>query len=300
MAEETSVIKRERNLAEPGFAFLPQTYSELWSYAKEIASTDFVPKAFRGQPGAVLAAWQTGKEVGLPPMAALQSIAIINGRPSIHSAGYWALITSHPLCEWFKESPPDEALRQGYGECSIKRRGNPQVITRRFTMEEAKKADLIGKDNWQKYPGDMLQNRARHRCGDDAIPEACQGLLPADIARDISPEVESFKEPKAVEESDEPSRIEKPVRRRNKQDTKPNSVLAGNGAATEEPALSTQSNPVEHEQTAVQRAETFILGQPAGFFENTSGLKLLIKGMTNPEVEAVCVAFNRRKKELMG
>jgi len=177
----------ERPLAHAGFAFLPQTWEQLFAYAKEICRTEFVPKSMRDVPGAVLAAWQTGKEVGLPPMAALQSVAIINGRPSIHSNGYWALITSHPLCEWFTELPPDEALEKGYGECTIKRRGNPHPITRRFSMAEAKTADLIGKDNWKKYPGDMLQNRARHRCGDDAIPEACLGLLPSDVARDLEP-----------------------------------------------------------------------------------------------------------------
>jgi hypothetical protein len=190
MAEDNSqqvAVREQRPLAEAGFTFLPKSYEELWSYAKEVSNTDFVPRALRGQPGAVLAAWQTGKEVGLPPMASLQSIAIINGRPSIHSNGYWALLTSHPLCEWFKETPPDEALQQGFGECTIKRKGNPHVITRRFTMEEAKTAQLLGKDNWKNYPGDMLQNRARHRAGDDAIPEACQGLLPSDIARDLEP-----------------------------------------------------------------------------------------------------------------
>src|SRR5690348_1374838 len=191
MAEEINnqqvAVRDQRPLPEAGFTFLPQTWEQLYSYAKEIANTEFVPSSIRGKPGAVLAAWQTGKEVGLPPMASLSSIAIINGRPSIHSNGYWALITSHPLCEWFTELPPHEALEKGYGECTIKRRGNPHPIIRRFTMAEAKTADLIGKDNWKKYPGDMLQNRARHRCGDDAIPEACQGLLPADVARDLEP-----------------------------------------------------------------------------------------------------------------
>jgi hypothetical protein len=224
MAEESKELTRPapRELSKPGFAFLPKTWEELYGYAKEIANTDFVPKALQGKPGAVLAAWQTGQEVGLPPMAALQSIAIINGRPSIHSAGFWALITSHPLCEWFKETPPDEALKQGYGECTIKRRGNPHEITRRFSMEEAKTAGLLGKDNWKNYPGDMLQNRARHRAGDDAIPEALQGLLPSDIARDIPPE------PRDVT----PQPIATPQPLENKADgDKPVSVASGDAAS---------------------------------------------------------------------
>ena len=189
--------KESHPLAKVGFTFLPQTWAELYSYAKEISQTDFVPKNFVGKPGAVLACWQKGQEVGLPPMAALENIAIINGRPAIHSNGYWSLIVNHPLCEWFKETPPDEALKQGYGECTIKRVGNPHPVTRRFSLEEAKTAGLLDKDNWKHYPGDMLQNRARHRAGDDAVPEACQGLIPADVARDLEPrDVTPIDEPK--------------------------------------------------------------------------------------------------------
>lgn len=191
--------RSSRPLAKQGFTFLPTTWAELYNYAKEISTTDFVPNAYRGKPAAVLAAWQKGAEVGLPAMAALESIAIVNGRPSIHSNGFWALVISHPLCEWFNETPPDQALKQGYGECTIKRRGNANPIVRRFTMEEAKTAGLLGKDNWKNYPGDMLQNRARHRASDDAIPEACQGLLPADVARDLDPvDVTPKEEPKPI------------------------------------------------------------------------------------------------------
>jgi len=145
----------------------------------------------QGKPGAILAAWQTGQELGLGPMASLQSIAIINGRPSIHSAGYWALITSSPLCDWFQEDPPEQALKQGFGSCTIKRRGNSAPIARTFSLEEAKAAGLLSKDNWKLYPGVMLMQRARHRAGNDAIPEATQGLLPSDIAVDLEPQDEA-------------------------------------------------------------------------------------------------------------
>ena len=200
---QTQVLTKARPLAKAGFGFLPQTWEQLYNFAKEISQTDFAPKDMRNKPGAVLAAWQKGQEVGLGPMAALQSICIINGRPSIHSAGYWSIIVNHPLCEEFSELAPHEALEKGYGECTIRRRGLKQPVTRRFTMEEAKKAELINKDNWKHYPGDMLMHRARHRAGDAAIPEAAQGLLPATTAEDldaidVTPPEEPLKTPQAI------------------------------------------------------------------------------------------------------
>jgi len=149
MAEETKAqtlaTQREpRPLAKIGFTFLPQTWEQLYNYAKEIAQTDFVPNDLRGKPGAVLACWQFGQEVGLAPMAALQSIAVINGRPSLWGDGALAVVRANPLCEYVRELRPDEALKAGYGECTVKRRDDDVPITRRFTKEEAEIAGLWG------------------------------------------------------------------------------------------------------------------------------------------------------------
>lgn len=184
-----------RPLAEAGFAFVPQTWEQLYGYAKEIAQTEFVPKDMQNKPGTVLAVWQKGKEVGLGPMAALQYICVINGRPSIYGDGFWMLITSHPLCHWVKELAPDEALAKGYGECTIQRKGWPEPTTRRFTVEMAKRAELWEKkENWRKYPGLMLTWRARHLCAQAAIPEAMGGLIPAEMAYDYETTAEEIKE----------------------------------------------------------------------------------------------------------
>jgi len=192
--------RKGRLLVNPGFNFLPETWEQLFAYAKEIATTEFVPVPMRNKPAAVLAAWQKGHEVGLKPMASLQNICIINGRPSIHSAGYWSLILNHPLCEDFCELPPHEALEKGFGECTIRRRGKKEPVVRRFTMEDAKRAGLVTKDNWRLYPGTMLMHRARHLAGDAALPEATQGLVPTDVARDlgaidITPQAEETETP---------------------------------------------------------------------------------------------------------
>jgi hypothetical protein len=45
-----------------------------------IASTDFVPKALRGNLPAILACVATGRALGIPDMAALRSIHIIDGK----------------------------------------------------------------------------------------------------------------------------------------------------------------------------------------------------------------------------
>ena len=60
-----------------------QSFDDAFRFAKMVANSDFAPKEFRGKPEACLLAIQKGAEVGLTPLEALQSIAVINGRPTI-------------------------------------------------------------------------------------------------------------------------------------------------------------------------------------------------------------------------
>ena len=62
-----------------------------------MAKSELVPKAFRNKPEDVLVAIQLGTEIGFAPMQALQSIAVINGRPSVWGDGFLALIMASPL-----------------------------------------------------------------------------------------------------------------------------------------------------------------------------------------------------------
>lgn len=98
-----------------------------------------------------------GAELGLPPFASMSGIHIIQGKPVLGANVIATLVKNDPrynytikvcsdmVCtlEWFE----DGKLQ---GESS-------------FTLDEAKKAGLTGKDNWTKYPSDMLFARAISR-----------------------------------------------------------------------------------------------------------------------------------------
>lgn len=310
--------REERPMAKAGFAVLPQTYEQLWAYAKEICLTEFTPKSFRGSAGAVLAAWQKGSEVGLPPMASLESICVINGVTSIHSDGFWALVISSPLCESFEELGPAECIEKGYGECTIKRRGNPKPITRRFTLDMAKSADLLGKDNWRKYPGRMLQQRARHLASDDSIPEATQGLVPSDVAsdytepRDVTPAPEPIKTPQALraqpkEQDNDPKPTGDSTGVRVQQATGMRVGKDPRRSKNTEPA----SVPTEKQEAQAEQSQEDIMAECLLWVESCSNEELTssdpwvfkaLKGVKGTENQlAVLRPFNeRRQKLLMG
>lgn len=68
---------------KPTFSLAPQNLDEALKFADYLANSDIVPKDFQKKPANILVAVQWGMELGLQPMQAMQSIAVINGRPSL-------------------------------------------------------------------------------------------------------------------------------------------------------------------------------------------------------------------------
>jgi hypothetical protein len=176
------------------------TFDDAFRFAKMVSSSEFAPKDFKGKPESCLLAIQHGSEVGLSPMQSLQSIAVINGRPTIWGDAALALVQSSPVCEYVRE------YVEGEGDglvavCEAKRKGYPAPTVVRFSMADAKRAGLAGKAGpWTQYPGRMLTLRARGFALRNAFADALRGLITAEEAQDY-PEA-----PAAVARAQEPAK----------------------------------------------------------------------------------------------
>ena len=175
------------------------SFEDAFRFSKMVAASEFAPKDFRGKPESCMLAIQHGSEVGLSPMQSLQSIAVINGRPTIWGDAALALVQSSPVCEYVRE------FTEGEGEalvavCEAKRRGYPQPTVVRFSMADAKRAGLAGKSGpWSQYPARMLTLRARGFALRNAFADALRGLITAEEAQDYpTPEPTPATQPEAV------------------------------------------------------------------------------------------------------
>jgi hypothetical protein len=178
------------------------TMAEAMSFATMVAKSDFAPKDFKGKPESCLLAIQHGSEVGLSPMQSLQSIACINGRPSVWGDAALALVMGSPVCEYVRERVDGDGDAM-VATCEAKRRGYPDANVTKFTVADAKKAGLWGKGGpWTQYPRRMLQLRARGFALRDAFPDVLKGLVTAEEAQDYPTHAEpvvvrpKFDEPK--------------------------------------------------------------------------------------------------------
>lgn len=162
------------------------TLPEMWRFAEAVIASRLNPKTL-DTVEKVFIAIQMGAEVGLPPMAAIQNIAVIGNRPAIWGDAMLAIPQSLHMVESFKEEQIGVAGQDTFGyRCTTKRRGSSDPFVQEFTIADAKKAGLWTKEGpWQTAPKRMLQLRARGFALRDAYPDALRGLVSVEEARDI-------------------------------------------------------------------------------------------------------------------
>lgn len=178
---------------KPTFSMVPRSLEEAMKYAELMSDSDLVPSGYKGKPGNILVAIQKGLEVGLSPMAAVETIAVINGRASLWGDGMLALVQAHPAYEAIDEGQSTEKE----GVCRVKRKGEAWY-EQRFSLEDAKRAGLLGKAGpWTQYTKRMLQLRARGFALRDKFADALKGMIAAEEALDIQAEVVREAEPPA-------------------------------------------------------------------------------------------------------
>jgi hypothetical protein len=160
------------------------SFDDAFRFAQMVSKSEFAPKDFRGKPESCLLAIQHGSEIGLSPMQSLQNIACINGRPAIWGDAALALCLASNVCDGIHETIEGDGDNMT-AVCKTSRKGKDANVVARFSVGDAKKAGLWGKQGpWTQYPRRMLQLRARGFALRDAFPDVLKGLVTAEEAQD--------------------------------------------------------------------------------------------------------------------
>lgn len=169
--------------------------------AAGIADTEFVPKALRGKQYAVAACVLAGREIGIGPMEALQKIHMVDGRPSLSSELMRSLV-----------------LRAGHQieftiltdqVCTIRgrRNGSSEWTELSWTIKDAQRIGVAGKQTWKSYPRQMLAARATSELCRLMFPDALGGIsyTPEEIEDEKPATVRVAREAPA----DKPARVQR-------------------------------------------------------------------------------------------
>jgi hypothetical protein len=144
-------------------------WSVLQQQAKALVDSGFLPQSVN-TPQKAVAIMMLGRELGIPPWAALSTINVIQGKPTVSPQLMLALINrSGQLANMECIAEPDKAT------VTMLRRGRvPHTET--FTMKDAAALNLTGKDNYKKQPATMLKWRAVAACARVVFPDVILGL----------------------------------------------------------------------------------------------------------------------------
>lgn len=183
---------------------VPTTIEEVFRLAGAVHKAGLAPYGLE-TPEKLTIAIMTGLEVGLPPMQAVQSIAVINNRPTIWGDGLIAIVRKSPSCLFVREWIAGEGDAM-VAHCETQRRGETETVRRSFSVDDASKARLwqtkerIQKkakgggtyeaDNdspWFRFPKRMLQMRARALCLRDVYADLLKGIQVREEVEDYPP-----------------------------------------------------------------------------------------------------------------
>jgi hypothetical protein len=164
---------------------LPAT-SELqdaWKIAKEMVGTGFLPKAI-DTPAKAVAIYLKGRELGIPFMASMAGIHIIEGKPTMSANAMLGVCYRDVpgFCAEFTK------LEDGYR--GVFYRNGAQVADMAFTRKDAANAGLLSKGPWQKYFDAMCLARVQTMGCRVAGPDALMGIAytPEELGAEVDEE----------------------------------------------------------------------------------------------------------------
>lgn len=165
-----ATMQGEVVLHDPAMEFV-QTLPQRWQLAKMLHASGM---SRQKSPEGVMAVVLKGYELGLPPMAALSNLDFFDGNFVIRAHAQLAIASA-------RYGVTMELLESTTTTCRLRlRRPRWEPVEESYTIEEAKVAGLLGKNNWKNYPKDMLYNRALSRGIKRICPEVGAGVFDPD------------------------------------------------------------------------------------------------------------------------
>ena len=134
-----------------------------------------------------LARVAVGIEMGMRPMQALNGIAMINGKPSLHTDSIPSIVAASGLLEdqGHEFTGEGDKLMCHYW---CKKKGLPTVQYWDYSVNDAKTAGLLSRETWKNHLKKMLFNRARTYCLRNTFPEVLGNMYDSDEASEFTPE----------------------------------------------------------------------------------------------------------------
>ena len=207
---ENLPTKAENNLPiQAGFG-TADSFELLQRQAKLLSSSELVPKEFQGKLANCVIALEMANRIGASPMAVLQNLFIVHGKPSWSSQFIIAALNSTGAFSPLRFAITGEGEKRTCVAWAVEKETGERLESPPVSIEMAKKEGWLGKSGskWQTMPELMLRYRAATLFGRLYAPQILMGMRTMEETQDIidiTPEapvadeiVSRFTEPETV------------------------------------------------------------------------------------------------------
>lgn len=157
----------------PGFSYITAGLQERADYIARLAPSTILPTAYRGNAANAFVAAETGAALGLEPLQALASIAVINGRATLSSDLMATVIRRAGHTLRIVENSPESVTAT-----LIRADDKTFKFEVTWDKDKATKAGLWGQRGpWSQYPTQMLRARAITEVARQGASEALMGMF---------------------------------------------------------------------------------------------------------------------------
>jgi hypothetical protein len=185
-----------------------------------------------------------GAELGFGPIASMTGVYIVKGRVTLSANLMAAAIKRHPKYDYRVREHTDQRAAVEFYELDFQGGKAKHVGTSEFTMDDAKRAQLAGGENWRKYPSNMLLWRAMSNGAKWFCPDAFAGApiyTPDELGASVDPETGDLTEVVDVE-GPAPVAVTSPA------------PAPPSAAAPDQPAATTDDRPAPVSENATDAA----------------------------------------------
>ena len=184
VAKPTTTAQAIAPAPTPGFSYITAGLQERADYIARLAPSTILPTAYRGNAANAFVAAETGAALGLEPLQALASIAVINGRATLSSDLMAAVIRRAGHTLRIVENSPESVTAT-----LIRADDKTFKFDVTWDKDKAVKAGLWGQRGpWSQYPTQMLRARAITEVARQGASEALMGMIysPEDFGATIT------------------------------------------------------------------------------------------------------------------
>jgi hypothetical protein len=180
MSESLPISKQAAAMEMTRSGIQIKTFEDAFRFSVAVVKSGLAPKGDTAE--AVVVKLQTGAELGLTPMRSLAGIVVVNGKPTLEGHLALGLIRASGVCAFFRM---DYDGKDETRSCTVsfRRRDTGEEGSVSFSMADARKAGLAGKDTYKSYPDDMIGWKAVSRAAKRYFSDVTNGL---DVAEHVA------------------------------------------------------------------------------------------------------------------